>query len=57
MYKTMKKIYQVPALTVEQMAECMPIAASPAVTINKEGNIAAEGVEVKSAGEWEDIWE
>ncbi len=55
---TMKKIYQVPALTVEQMAECMPIAASaPQITVNTDENVDASDVEVKSAGEWGDIWE
>lgn len=53
----MKKIYQVPALTVEQMAECMPIAASPQITVNTDENVDANDVEVKSAGEWGDIWE
>jgi len=54
----MKKIYQVPALTVTQVAECLPIAASdPKVTISNSGSVNAEEVEVKGAGDWGDIWE
>ena len=54
----MKKIYQVPALTVTQVAECLPIAASnPNVTIDNSGSVGAEEVEVKGAGDWGDIWE
>ena len=54
----MKKIYQVPALTVTQVAECLPIAASdPTVTISNSGSVNAEEIEVKGAGEWGDIWE
>lgn len=54
----MKKIYQVPALTVAQMAECLPIAASePDVTYNPNNSVAAEEVEVKGSGDWGDIWE
>ena len=52
----MKKIYQVPALTVTQVAECLPIAISD-ITIDPTGSVNAEEVEVKGAGDWGDIWE
>jgi len=54
----MKKIYQVPALTATQLAECLPIAVSqPDIKTNPNDNVAAEGVEVKGSGDWGDIWE
>ena len=53
----MKKIYQVPALTATQLAECLPIAVSPDIKTNPNNSVAAEEVEVKGSGDWGDIWE
>ena len=54
----MKKTYQIPSVQVLEVAQCKPIAASqPGVTINTSGSVDAEDVEVKSAGDWGDIWD
>lgn len=57
MFLIMKKIYQVPALTATQLAECLPIAVSPDIKTNPNNSVAAEEVEVKGSGDWGDIWE
>ena len=58
MYKTMKRKYLTPTITITLMAQCLPIADST-ITINADETVNAADIETKSSTSynvWSDDW-